>query len=723
MNKALLPLPLAYVLSSVPAFAEQTLELKVSGPSEIFSGDPESSSVDARGRVGMGPVVTKLWSSQDAPITALIATERATFAGTAGGGLHRIEAGGAVKRVLEAEKLVVGAITLSGDRLFAATNPDGAILQIEAAGGSKPYFDPTEKYVWAMLDDPKGLIVATGEPGHVLEVAPGGKSRVLLDPGETHIRALVRHPKRGVIAGGGQKGVIYQLKPSGGAFALYDSGMEEVTAFAIDPRTGDLFASFVSESKPGAFIPDKSIGPVATDAAETGSPIKGSEVVRIASSGQVDVLWSSRREGALGLVFDERSRQLYIATGAGSKARGRVYAIDFEDRDRVRLFARVEPSLASAIAISPAGGALIVGTAPSGQVLRIGPGLRAQSVYSSSEQDLQRTARIGRVWFDADVPEGAKVEVRLRTGNTKPHDDTWSDWSAPVTVASGGQIEVPEGRYVQLKAELSASPKGAGPTLKSLHASIQRRNLAPTVEEVFLLRLGVYMRPMPVEEEREKTVTLSTSQVQRLRRADSDEDKEVRVRQGISPGMITVAWKAEDRNKDPLLYRVELRRVENGATWQILDDDLDHQFHTIDSRAFPDGRYQVRVTATDRPANPPSEALVDANISDPFTIDNTAPTIRGLASKPLSSGGLEISLEAEDGVSALGTAEVSINGGPWLMIPATDGLTDARSEKFMLEVKPNDRPGEPKLVKGRQTVAVRVTDEAGNSASASAVLR
>lgn len=705
-------------LATIPigvARAEPTLELRVSGPSEILSGDPETSSVDATGLVGPGPLMSKLSGIAEAPITALASSQNIVYAGTAGAGLFRFDAAGAGKKVMDADKLVVSALFSGKDRVYAATNPEGKVFSLGSDGKAAPWFDPVEKYVWALLDHPKGLLVATGEPGRVLEVAAGGKSRVVFEPGETHIRALIRHPKRGVIAGGGQKGVIYQLKPGGGAFALYDSTLDEVTALAIDPRSGDLYAALVSETKPGGFIPEKSIGPVASDSQDTGAPIKGSEVVRISDNGQVDVVWTSRREGALALAYDEREKRLYVATGAGPKARGRVYAIDPGDRDRIRLAARVEPSIASALTFG-AGGALLVGTAPAGQLWRIGPGTRSDSIYFSSEQDLQRPSRIGRIWFDGEVPEGAKIEVRLRSGNTKPTDETWSDWSAPITDRRGGEIEVPQGRYVQFKAVLASGSKGAAPRLKSLHASLRRKNLPPSVEEVFLLQNGVYLRPMPAEKEQEKTVTLSSSALLRLRRSSDDDDKDVRVRQGMSPGMITASWRAEDRNKDALIYRLELRRLDPPGQWQVLEDDLEHPFFSFDSTAYPDGRYQLRVTASDRPSNPPSEALSDSNTSDPITLDNTAPVIKGLTAK-VTVGAIEISAEASDESSLLSEARVSINGGPWLHLPAVDGLTDARSEKLALKVRTDNGLGDPKLAPGRQTISVRVEDEAGNVGS------
>jgi sugar lactone lactonase YvrE len=705
----------------VPAFAEPTRELSVSGSREVLDGDPETASIDAQGQISMGPTVVELGKASDRPITVMIAGPNNTvLAGTAGGAIVRIDAAGKAAQIAKAENEIVTALALAGPKIYAATS-GGKIYSVDGAA-LKVTADPAAKYIWAMLPDGNDLLVATGEPGQILRIAANGTSKVMFDPGETHVRSLIRHPKRGLIAGGGQKGIIYQVAENGTAFALYDSEMEECTALAVDAASGDLYAALVSESKPGSLDPDKSIGAVAGDPPDSDtSPIKGSDLVRITPAGRVDLLWTSKREGALSLAFDPKSKRLYAATGAGAKGRGRVYAVDASDRDRLSLIARTEPPIASSILLAPTGGALIVGTAPAGHVLRIGPGLRSESTYVSGEQDLSRISKIGRVWFDADIPAGARVEVAFRTGNTKEYDKTWSAWSADVDLPPGKEISVPEGRYAQFRARLKASPQGKAPVLKSLHASVVRMNVAPTVQEVFLLRRGIYMSRMPPEEEKEKTVTLSRSTINGLRGPDDDDDaRSVRVRQGVRPGMLTVSWRADDPNSDELIYRVEVLRLDDAQeAWQTVASDIKESFWSFDSRAYRDGRYRFRVTASDRPSNPPDQALWDRNISEPATIDNSAPKIRVVKATSPAAGRLRVEAEAGDDTSALGVAEMSLNGGPWLMLPASDGLLDAKDEKLSVEVSPSEAPGVPAVKTGRHSVLVRVEDEAGNESTAS----
>jgi hypothetical protein len=713
-------LTLAPLVSPRIAAAEPTLEIRLAGVAELTQGDPESTTIDARGLIGAGPTLERVGAELDGPVTTMLAIPGGVLVGTSGGGVYRLE-GGKLTRVAEAPKLVVGALARHRGELVYATSPAGRIERVDAKAG--PLADPSEKYVWSMLSAGDALYVATGEPGRVLELAPDGKQKVLLDPGETHVRTLALHPELGLLVGGGQKGVVYRLDPKAAidgkpapAFALYDSTMDEITSIVVDPRSGDVYVAAVSETKAGLVLADKTIGAVATDPADTSSPVKGSEIVRIRASGAVEVLWSSRREGALQLALDAPRGLLLVATGAASKSRGRLYGIDLADRDRVRLLARVEPRVLAGVVPAPEAGAFVLGAGPTGQLWRLGAEPRAASVYVSAEQDAQGSALLGRLWYDAELPAGTSVELEARTGNTKPVDDTWSAWSAPVRDALGGAVRLPEARYVQFRATLRTA-KGKSPVLRAIHASIQRRNLPPSVEEIFALRPGVYLRPLPPEEEKEKMVTLSAANVARLRRAGPDDVGDVRARQGIIPGMMTIAWRTEDPNKDALLHRLEVRAdgtPEGPDAWRVLADGLEAPFHTFDSRGWVDGRYVFRVTSSDRPGNTPEEALLDTNVSEALLVDNTPPRVTRLEVQPVSKGVIRVVAEASDAASVLGTAYLSIDGGPWTLFPAADRLVDARGERFEVLVRADGRLGDPKLGRGVHAIALRVDDERGN---------
>ncbi len=694
---------------------EPTRELYISDPEEVMQGDPVTTSIDALGGVTPGPKIVGRGPALGRPISAMASSRDGLWVGTAGGGLHLIEEGQAATELMKGDEKLISAVLPTGSRAWVALAPDAELYRVEPGRAAQSVVKLKSKYVWAIRKGKNRTLLATGEPGQVVAVDDDNRTEIWFDSDETHLRALIRHPQRGWIVGGGQKGIVYQLVGNRTARALYDSKFEEVSAFAIDRRRGDLYAAFVSAETAGAPLPGRWIGPTNGEKPKKDrSPFKGSEVVRIRPSGQVEVLWSSNTEGAMALAF--HADRLYFATGTAAENRARVYAIDVKDRDRLSLWARLEPALAPVMVLDDRDG-LLVGTAPNGQVYKIGPGFETPATYLSVEQDLSRTGKVGQLWFDADVPQGGQVAISVRSGNTEKPDETWSAWSGAVTRPEGGPVAVPDARYLQLRAVLTSGKGGRRPRLKSMHASVLRHNVAPTIQDIFPLWRGVSLSPLPNEAATTKTVTLNERTLNQLRRPPV-EKKTVRARQVVEPGMMTVLWQANDADGDDLLYKVEMRSVEpTEGRWRELARGQQAPFLAFDSRAYPDGRYQFRVTATDRPSNPPREALTDQHASDPILIDNTAPRLTKARAKSPGPGRLRVSATVTDALSRIESAELSVNGGPWLMFPAADGLLDSRSENLSVELSDADMTETPV---GPTTVRIRVLDEAGNGASGSA---
>ena len=118
--------------------------------------------------------------------------------------------------------------------------------------------------------------------------------------------------------------------------------------------------------------------------------------------------------------------------------------------------------------------------------------------------------------------------------------------------------------------------------------------------------------------------------------------------------------------------------------WRSLARDIEEAFVSFDSRSYPDGRFQCRVVATDRPSNPPSLAQTDQNISEPFVVDNQPRVIKTLKAKWSSARKIHLEAVVEDVTSAISDADFAVDGSPWLMLPAADGLIDA-SERLALD--------------------------------------
>jgi hypothetical protein len=161
-----------------------------------------------------------------------------------------------------------------------------------------------------------------------------------------------------------------------------------------------------------------------------------------------------------------------------------------------------------------------------------------------------------------------------------------------------------------------------------------------------------------------------------------------------------------------MVYTVEIRGA-NEAEWKLLKDKVAEKYLSWDSTAFPDGEYRLRITASDAPSNPPSEALTSRMESDPFIIDNTPPKITGLTAAR-SGGKLEVRWHAADALNNISKAEYSLDGGEWTVAAPVTRLSDSPELDYVLTLDAG--PGE-------HTIAVRVQDEYDNLAAEKAVVK
>jgi hypothetical protein len=174
-------------------------------------------------------------------------------------------------------------------------------------------------------------------------------------------------------------------------------------------------------------------------------------------------------------------------------------------------------------------------------------------------------------------------------------------------------------------------------------------------------------------------------------------------------GLRTIQWRGSDPNGDPLIYRVDVRRVDDGP-WIQVDEKLTATSFTWDTGALPDGRYRLRVVASDQPGNPIAEEREAEALSEPFTVDNTPPQVSALSARG-EAGAVTIEGKADDAFSPLSRIEVSLDDDDWRTISPEGGMADERALSFRARV------AAPKS--GEHTVSVRAVDLAGNTATRS----
>ena len=127
-----------------------------------------------------------------------------------------------------------------------------------------------------------------------------------------------------------------------------------------------------------------------------------------------------------------------------------------------------------------------------------------------------------------------------------------------------------------------------------------------------------------------------------------------------------------------------------------------------DTTSVPNGRYTVRVVASDAPSNSAASALTGDMESTAFDIDNTPPVITVNAVRR-EGGRITFVFEVRDDNSAVQKVEYSLDGDRWQAVYPKDGIADSRIEQYELTVP----EGQDAL-----GVVLRATDALNNVASA-----
>ncbi|HAX42641.1 MAG TPA: hypothetical protein DCY80_08815 [Solibacterales bacterium] len=178
-------------------------------------------------------------------------------------------------------------------------------------------------------------------------------------------------------------------------------------------------------------------------------------------------------------------------------------------------------------------------------------------------------------------------------------------------------------------------------------------------------------------------------------------------------GAVSARWKASDANGDSLQYKAELRGA-GESEWKLLREQISENRLTFDGARYPDGRYRLRVTASDAVDNYPEAALTAAVESDEFLIDNTAPRIANLTAR-VENGRIVLRFKATDNLTPLMAAEFSVNGGDWQYAQPSTRITDSLDHDYEASFA---RPAGAEIV-----IAVRVSDENENTTVERTIVR
>lgn len=719
------------LFAAAPVRAVETKKWTVSQSRDYDEAELRNIAVSSTGRLSLAPASKVLIDSGAAQFWAVTADSRGNvYAGGADGKVH-VWRNGAASVLATLEGGAVFALTLDpkGD-VVAGVSPSGKVHRISAAGQVSLVAETKSSYIWALAYDKSGtLFAATGEPGQIIAISATGQQRVALDAGEAHVRSLALDTAGNWIAGTEPGGAVIRLGPKGEAFLLLQTTKREVTSIAAAAQGVIYAAASGARSTPTAPATPIITPRPATTAAAQQTPAQpqpgqaqqaqpqptaipavtpglsaatgGSEVYRIEADGEPRLLWTSAREIVYSLAVDAKGT-LYAATGN----EGRVYRID-SAAESTRI-ADLEAPQATSIATTTAG-ALLVATANPGQIHQLGPALASDGTVESAIFDARSFTYWGRLSNESQA-NGGSVAFETRSGNGERTQKFWSPWVA----TSNGRVASPPARFLAWKATLKASPSGATPFLTLAEIAYQQKNAAPEVGPIEMTPPGYKFSSSSSSLTPSATLNLTAIGQQ----AKDDPPSPNTAPAGTASmtyekGTQGARWKASDANGDTLLYAVEIRG-EGEKNWKHLKSDLKENRFSFDTVAWPDGRYLLRVKATDKEDNYPGEGLSAEAEGEPFIIDNTPPAIEALTAS-VQGAMLVVRFSAIDALSALQSAEMSINGGDWIAVKPSTRMTDALGHQYSSEA---DKPALDEI-----TVAVRVYDERDNVAVRKTVIR
>lgn len=400
---------------------------------------------------------------------------------------------------------------------------------------------------------------------------------------------------------------------------------------------------------------------------------EGNAVYKIDPDGFVTEIF---RQSVLIMSMVEHEGSLLIATGS----EGQVYQVNPAAEETIEL-AKVQPK--QIMCLLPAkDGHVYMGTANVGSIQSMSSGYATRGTYTSQVLDAAQISRFGKIHLHGSLPGDTGITVATRSGNV--HDSAekgWSKWTDEVAVAEYMQVASPSARFLQYRLTFSSKDGKATPVIEDVNIAYQVPNLPPQVKAV---------KVAAVPDNQGGGVggdATATNAVQASHRAQ-------------------IAWDAADPNNDPLQFSIYFRRGE--SPWILLKDKLTEPQFEWDTRAVADGRYEVKVVASDAAANVRGQGKTASRVSDPIDVDNTPPVVGDL--KYIEHGAdVKVSFRVVDRAGTVAGADYAVDSSrDWQAVLPSDNIWDSPEETAEFTIAG--------LKPGNHQVTVRATDAKGNQA-------
>jgi sugar lactone lactonase YvrE len=710
---------LSLVLSATPALAGPTRDFRLTTYKDFDEGEAKGTLLTSLGEVLPGVDAQRAYLGELLAFCA-VRLDGNIYVGTGDqAAVWAARGHDKPRRIAKLDGVLVSALATGKGRLFAAATPGGRIYVLDKLGDKEARARELVKldadHVWALAwdEEKKTLYAATGPNGKLFAIdvdvdKPSGKARVLWSSGDKHLLSMALTEDGTLLIGSADQAVLYRVRPQGGGAevrVLHDFEGDEVRAIARDKgATYVAVNDFKGQGLPVvsalASRSSRTPAPAAGGSAPTSSPPsvggppslsvpasrerKGKGAVyRVDDDGRVEQL-HALSEGYFTALARDTEGTLWEAAGSN----GRVYQVRSDGGTRTVATALDLPER-QVLFLELGGGDPVLGTGDAGALYHLSAAAK-DAVYISKALDAQFLARWGKIRWAA-----GGVELSTRSGNTQKPGATWSAWQTLGGVEThgmkgAGRVQSPPARFLQIKVKLS----GTKSVLHDLDAYYLPQNQRARLTEITAGDEPGASR---------KLISLQRSP------------------RGRGP-ILKLKWKAENPDEDELVYRVSFRE-EADPTWHLIGgpDPLTKTDVEWNTEPLPDGRYLIRVVASDERANAKEDALEHTLVSPPVLVDNKKPEVgplevsfsapaKGQPATPLVNG------KAKDAASPLTELAYSLDGGDWYAVAPKDGVFDDLEEAFSFRLPAG-------LSSGTHTLAIRAVDSAENIGAAQITFR
>jgi hypothetical protein len=350
------------------------------------------------------------------------------------------------------------------------------------------------------------------------------------------------------------------------------------------------------------------------------------------------------------------------------------------DTRETTVIADLEPQQVPAMRIVD--GQVLAGTANPAVLVRIGEQYAEEGTFTHDPLDAGQPSLWGQLAVLAELPGETAVTVATRSGNlSDPAAGGWSQWSEPARVnpeAEGQpvylEVQSPTARFLQYRLNLTSEG-----------------DETPSVSRVAIKYLVPNMKP-----------SIASLKASYAENGGNGEGPTAQVK-------LNVEWEASDGNNDTLIYALEARRLGTDQPFVEIEDEIEGSGYEWDTRTMPEGRYELRLTASDAPDNVESEARTARRVSAPVVVDNSAPDIDDFdLARGEGRGAVKVRAKVTDELSPIVEVRYRVSGADgWEPVLPEDRIYDSTRESVSFTISG--------LSAGRHVVTVRAVDALGNA--------